>query len=289
MNSPDDSDVLQLGRVLWSLNYANVAVTSLWAYDYFLTLADEVTFLTQSQWKWAKLLYIGCQYLTCGYLSSVMLMAVQPTLSIETCHRLYQVNTYTGCAIMACAEGIFLTRACAIWELRRRVTAMLVISLGLLYLLATHAVLSISRSGAPEITKSPIPVTSCFETGDGNTIIIIYVILAAMEIHIWIFMLYKAIASYWREGTHNRLLGQLVLHNTIYMTCGLISSLAVILMTAIFKEYYGFMIVKFVRSWQVTIHAFLVTRMSRELWKVDQQRASLESLHTFSPEALTQV
>ncbi|KAG2107245.1 uncharacterized protein F5147DRAFT_211747 [Suillus discolor] len=221
MNSRDDSDsdVLQLGRVLWSLNYANVAVTSFWAYDYFLTLADEVTSLTQSRWRWAKLLYIGCRYLPCGYLSSVMLMAVHPTLSIETCHMLYYVNTYTGCAIMACAEGIFLTRACAIWELRRSVTAMLVIS-GLLYLLATHVVLSLSRS-APEITKSPIPVTSCFETGDGSTIIIVYVMLATMEIQIWIFMLYKAIAGYWREGTHNRLLGQLVLHNTIYMTCGL--------------------------------------------------------------------
>lgn len=192
-----------------------------------------------------------------------------------------------GCAIMACAEGIFLTRACAIWELRKRVTAMLMIS-GLLYLLAAHVVFSISRS-TPEITKSPIPVTSCFETGDGSTLIIVYVILAVMEIQIWIFMLYKAIASYWREGTHNRLLGQLVLHNTIYMTCGLIISLAVILTTALFKEYYSFMIVKFVRIWQVTIHAFLVTRMSRGLWKVDQQRASLESLNTFSPEALTRV
>ncbi|KAG1866225.1 hypothetical protein F4604DRAFT_1779444 [Suillus subluteus] len=71
MNSTDD--VLQLGRVLWSLNYANVAVTSFWAYDYFLTLDDEVAFLMQSQWKWTKLLYIVCRYLTSGYLTSVML------------------------------------------------------------------------------------------------------------------------------------------------------------------------------------------------------------------------
>ncbi|KAG1857962.1 hypothetical protein C8R48DRAFT_674495 [Suillus tomentosus] len=169
MNFPDDSDVLQLGRVLWSLN----------AYDYFLTLADE--------WHCNP----GCR---------LRFIDKDP-------------------------QGIFLTRVCAIWELRKRVTAMLVIS-GLLYLLTAHVVLSINRS-APEITKSPIPVTSCFETGDGSTLIIVYVILAVMEIliedppEIWIFMLYKAIASYWREGTHNRLLGQLVLHNTIYMTCGL--------------------------------------------------------------------
>ncbi|KAG1866226.1 hypothetical protein F4604DRAFT_975082 [Suillus subluteus] len=111
-------------------------------------------------------------------------------------------------------------------------------------------------------------------------------ILAMVEIQTLMFTLYKAVASYWREGTHNRLLGQLVLHNIIYMTCGLIFSLTTILTTALVKEYYGFMIVKFVRIWQVTIHAFLVTRMSRGLWRVDQQRALLESLHTFSPETL---
>ncbi|KAG2756983.1 hypothetical protein P692DRAFT_20825487 [Suillus brevipes Sb2] len=73
MNSTDSDGVVQLGRVLGSLNYANVAVTTFWVYDCFLTSDDEVVFLTQSQWKWAKLLYIVCRYLTCGYLSSVML------------------------------------------------------------------------------------------------------------------------------------------------------------------------------------------------------------------------
>ncbi|KAG2348047.1 hypothetical protein BDR05DRAFT_603821 [Suillus weaverae] len=158
---------------------------------------------------------------------------------------------------------------------------------GLLYVIIGHVVLSISQS-VLQITKSPIRVTSCLDTGEGSTIIIVYVILAAAEIQIWIFTLYKAVASYWREGTHNRLLEQLVLHNMIYLTCGLIFSLTVILTTALVKESYGFMIVKFLRIWQVTVHAVLVTRMSRGLWRVDQQRASLESFHTFSPEMLTQ-
>lgn len=239
----------------------------------------------QSQWKWAKLLYIVCRYLTCGYLTSVIFVASQPTMSIQTCRMMYSINTYIGGVIMVCAEGIFLARTCAIWEFRRRMVAMFMIS-GLLYVIVAVVVLSISKS-APKITKSPIRVTSCFETGDSSTIIIVYVILAVAEIQTWMFTLYKAVASYWREGTHNRLLGQLVLHNMIYMTCGLIFSLTAILTTALVKEYYGFMIVKFVRIWQVTVHAFLVTRMSRGLWRVDQQRALLvEPLHTFSPETL---
>ncbi|KAG2122782.1 hypothetical protein DEU56DRAFT_904339 [Suillus clintonianus] len=264
----------------------SVAVTSFWAYDYFLTLADEVVFLTQSQWKWAKLLYIVCRYLTCGYLSLEMLVALQPTMSIRTCQTMYYVNTYLGSVIMVCAEGVFMTRACAMWEFRRCITAILLIS-GLIYIVTGHVVLSLNRS-APIVTKSPIPVTSCFDTGDGSTIIVVYAILAVAEIQIWMFTLYKAITSYWREGTHNRLLGQLILQNLIYMTCGLLFSITVILTTALVKAYYGFMIVKFVRIWQVTIHAFLVTRMSRELWRVDQQRALLEPLNTVSPETLTQ-
>ncbi|KAG1770960.1 hypothetical protein EDD22DRAFT_842949 [Suillus occidentalis] len=175
MNSTDD--VVQLGRVLWSLN----------AYDYFLTLDDEVVFLTQSQWKWAKLPYLVCR----------------------------------GIATHDVDSRIFLARTCAIWEFRRRMIAMFMIS-GLLYVIAGHVMLSINRS-APQIMESPISVTSCFETGEeGNTIIIVYVILAAAEIQIWMFTLYKAVAAYWREGTHNRLLEQLVGQNMIYMTCGLI-------------------------------------------------------------------
>ncbi|KAG2145368.1 uncharacterized protein EDB93DRAFT_519104 [Suillus bovinus] len=289
MSSPDNSDsqVLELGWVLWSFHYANVAVTSFWVYDYFLTLADEVVFLTQSQWKYPKLLYIGCRYLTCIYLSSVMLVALQPTMSIETCRTMYSVNTYIGCVIMACAEGIFLARACAIWQFRRRITVMLLIS-ALLYLFAVYMVFSSSRS-APQITKPRIPATSCFETGEGRIIIIVYVLLAVAEIQVWMFLLYKAVVSYWREGTDNRLLRQLVLHNMIYMTCGLIFSFTVITTTVLVKEYYGFMMVKFIRIWQVTIHTFLVTSMSRGLWRADRQRSSLESLPTFSPETLNQV
>ncbi|KAG2369107.1 hypothetical protein BDR07DRAFT_850878 [Suillus spraguei] len=145
-------------------------------------------------------------------------------MSIQTCRMILFINIYTGTVIMMCAEGIFWVRACAIWEFRKRMMAIFIIS-GLLYTIAGHAVLSISGS-EPNITKSPIRVTSCLETGGGSTIIIAYAITAMAEIQIWMFMLYKAIASYWREGTHNRLLGRLVLHNTIYMTCGLRESLS---------------------------------------------------------------
>jgi hypothetical protein len=88
------------------------------------------------------------------------------------------------------------------------------------------------------VTKSPVPeITSCFDTGDSITIILVYVILVLAEIRecnltylytmlygpteIWCFQLYKAASSYWRDGTHNRLLEQLIHHNVIYVTCGL--------------------------------------------------------------------
>ncbi|OJA12444.1 hypothetical protein AZE42_08199 [Rhizopogon vesiculosus] len=73
MMSTTEDLVLELGWVLVSLN----------VYDYFLTFADEIAFLTQSQWKWMKLLYIVCQYLTSIFLSLEMLMVLQPTMSIH--------------------------------------------------------------------------------------------------------------------------------------------------------------------------------------------------------------
>lgn len=43
------------------------------------------------------------------------------------------------------------------------------------------------------------------------------------------------------------------------------------------QEPYGFMVAKFIRIWQVAVHAFLVTKMYRELWRAGQRRALLES------------
>ncbi|KAG1722568.1 hypothetical protein EDB19DRAFT_395379 [Suillus lakei] len=278
-------NVLELGRVLWSLNYANVAVTTFWAYDYFLTMADEVAFFKESQWKWTKLLYVVCRYLTCGYLTLEMTLTVafQPMMSIHICQVIYSINTYLGGFIVVCAEGVFLVRVCAIWEFRRSVVVLFSIS-GLMYVIAATVVLSIIRS-PPTITKSPIPVTSCLETGNDRTIIILYVILVTAEIQIWVFALYKVAANYRFGGGRNRLLEQLFHHNVVYLTCGLVFSLGVILTTARLNVSYGFMIVRFLRNWQVTVHAFLVTKMYRGLWRADRRRALLEpvsfSLATF--------
>lgn len=276
-------NVLELGWVLWGLNYAHVAVTTSWVYDSFLTMADEVEFLMQSQWKWAKLLYVVCRYLTCGYLTVGMLEAFQPMMSIHTCQVIYSINTYLGGFIVVCAEGVFLFRVCAIWGFKRSVVVLFSIGT-LMYVIAATVVLSIIRS-PPTITKSPIPVTSCLETGSDKTIIILYVILVTAEIQIWLFALYKVAASYWRRGNRNRLLEQLIRHNMIYLTCGLVFSLGVILTTARLNAPYGFMIVRFLRNWQVTVHAFLVTKMYRALWRADRRHALLEpasfSLATF--------
>ncbi|KAJ8595197.1 hypothetical protein M405DRAFT_391429 [Rhizopogon salebrosus TDB-379] len=267
-------DAAELGWILLCLNYGSVVVTSCWAYDYFLTFSDEVAFLTQSQCTWAKMLYFTCRYLTCVFLILVMLVALLPTMSIQMCQVLYSVNTHLGGVIMLCAEGVFLTRTCAIWEFRRRMM-ILFLTTAAMYVIAAATVLSIGRRTSPTITKSPVPITSCFDAGEGVTVIIVYVILALAEIQIWGFTVYKAAKGYWREGTHNRLLEQLIHHNVIYVTCGLVFSLAVILTTVLVKESYGFMIAKFVRIWQVTVHAFLVIKMYRGLWRENQQRTLL--------------
>lgn len=240
--------------------------------------------MTQSQFKSAKLLYIICRYLTCGFLTLEMLVAFQPMMSIHTCQVIYSVNTYLGSFIVVCAEGVFFLRVCAIWEFRRRMVVLFSIN-GLMYVIAATVVLSIIRS-PPTTTRSPIPVTSCLETGNDKTIIILYVILVAGEIQIWAFALYKFAASYWRRGGRNQLLEQLIHHNMIYLTCGVVFSLSVILTTARLNVSYGFMIVRFLRNWQVAVHAFLVTKMYRGLWRANQRRALLEpvsfSLATFN-------
>ncbi|KAG2075348.1 hypothetical protein BDR04DRAFT_1140073 [Suillus decipiens] len=210
--------MLQLGRVLWSLNALIVSqARQCGSYFILVTMEMDEAALHYLPISHLRLLVIGDAWQA---QPSMLIIFVHDTRSDIEFH---DVNSDTGTVIMMFIDkdpqGIFLARACAIWEFRKRMMAIFMIS-GVLYTIAGHVVLSISGS-EPKITKSPIRITSCLETGGGSTIIIAYAITAAAEIQIWIFVLYKAIASYWREGTHNRLLGRLVLHNTIYMTCGL--------------------------------------------------------------------
>ena len=51
------------------------------------------------------------------------------------------------------------------------------------------------------------------------------------------------------------------------------------------QESYSFMVAKFVRIWQVIVHAFLVTKMYPGLWRADWRHVSLESF-TFGLAAL---
>lgn len=68
-----------------------------------------------------------------------------------------------------------------------------------MYVIAAVTVLSIDRRTSPTsmllsfiygflrwnilaVTKSPVPITSCFDAGEGVTVIIVYVILALAEI-----------------------------------------------------------------------------------------------------------
>ncbi|OJA12440.1 hypothetical protein AZE42_08201 [Rhizopogon vesiculosus] len=198
-------DVLELGWVLATLNHPGLNMQTVPGCIFIAVTVemDEVTWV---------------------FLSLEMLAVLQLTLSIHV------YDTDLGGVIMLCAEAVFIVRACAIWEYRRGIVVLFLVT-GTTYTIAVVVVLSNGRA-LPTITKPAIPVTSCFDSSDDFTIIMCYVILVVAEIEILGFTVYKAAKSYWREGTHNRLLEQLVHHNVVYVTCALV---AVILTMALVK------------------------------------------------------
>ncbi|KAG1738385.1 uncharacterized protein EDB91DRAFT_1082775 [Suillus paluster] len=130
MMSSTSKDILELGRVLWGLN----------AYDYFLTLADEVplaVFFSRYTGLKAVTMEMGEAPLLCLSISYLLLLDIGDARGIST----HDVNSYLGGFIVN-LQGVFLTRVCAIWGFRRRIVVPFLIS-GLMYVIAAIVVLSI--------------------------------------------------------------------------------------------------------------------------------------------------
>lgn len=100
--------------------YPYVALTALWLYDYILCIPDAVEFIVESRWGLGMFLYLACSHLPFVFLSLNMLEVFQPDAPLHLCHSYDVANSYVLLLTMFFAECIFILRAFAVWEQKRR-------------------------------------------------------------------------------------------------------------------------------------------------------------------------
>ncbi|KAG2060910.1 hypothetical protein BDR06DRAFT_1016872 [Suillus hirtellus] len=264
--------------VLVKIKYAYVALCTLWAYDYVTTLDEELPFVTGSTWRIVKYLYLVCRYVPFLYLTVISSRTLEKDPSLSMCQTLYSMNSYLGIVIIASAESIFFVRTYVIWGRSKWVLWTFIVSVT--FLLTPIVGILVKYNSSTIITnRVPTGVPGCFKTGETSAVLYVYVLMIIAELEILCLTLYQAIARYRRERSAN-VLRILVQHNIFYFLCGVGSSGVLIVAIAIFPPSYS----DLVSSIQITVHAALVTRMHRALWRYNADYAHPDefSLTTFS-------
>ncbi|KAG2145367.1 uncharacterized protein EDB93DRAFT_518746 [Suillus bovinus] len=229
------SELNELGIVLLQLNYANVAIACLLVYDYLTTIALEISYLFHGQWGVIKFLYLVCRYLPFVFVTLGIFMWVPPALSqtMSLCQTYYTLSTYIGGVILFCAECIFVTRTCVLWGYKRSIVVFFMISTAF-YVVSTIVIMKMHASST-RVIESPMPSASCFDSAESDVIVAAYGLLILADLQIMFFSLCKATANFRNWACKNRLLEILIQHNIFYITCGLCSSVIVILTTALLQ------------------------------------------------------
>ncbi|KAG1843802.1 hypothetical protein DFJ58DRAFT_803939 [Suillus subalutaceus] len=264
--------------VLIKMKYAYVALVTLWAYDYVITLDEELPFITTSTWRIAKYLYLVCRYVPFLYLSVVSSRSLAGYPSLSMCQTLYSVNSYVGILIIVSAESIFFVRTYAIWERSKRVLWAFVATV--IFIVTPVVGILVKYNSSTTVTNwIATGVPGCSKTGETSAVLYVYVLMVIAELEILCLTLYRAIAKYRRERRAN-VLRVLVQHNVFYFIGGVGSSIVLIIAIAIFPPSYS----DVVSSMQITVHAALVTRMHRTLWRYNEHYAHSDefTLTTFS-------
>jgi len=90
MTSSLDGLIIGLQR-LRLIIYIDVASFSLWAYDYMLTLDQEISFIWATPWNFPKALFLLTRYLPISDSTAIMYFFFHPGSSDATCYILFQI------------------------------------------------------------------------------------------------------------------------------------------------------------------------------------------------------
>lgn len=260
------------------MKFAYVALVTLWAYDYIITLDEELPFITRSTWRVVKYLYLVCRYVPFLYLAVVSSRSLESHPSLSMCQTMYSLNSYLGMLIIVSAESIFFVRTYIIWDRSKRILWAFIISI--MFLLTPIVGILVKYNSSIIVTNWIGPgILGCSKTGETSAVLYVYVLMVIAELEILCLTLYRAIVNYRRERGAN-VLRVLVQHNIFYFGCGVASSVVLIVVIATFPASYS----DLVSSVQITVHAALVTRMHRALWGYNEEYAHADefSLTTFS-------
>jgi len=176
--------------------YTQVAMLTLLAYDYIISLPQEVSYMWFSNWSWIKILYLFSRY--SPFLDTTLAIEekLNPHNSLASCNRTMTFNTIFFGLGIGISDLILLIRTYAMYQKSRKVLLFLVLLWVVLaavnLLAATKWTGSFSDSELIELPGIP----SCFLAGENKDGLINYISLLVGETAVVALTIWKGLRDY---------------------------------------------------------------------------------------------
>ncbi|TDL18915.1 hypothetical protein BD410DRAFT_792702 [Rickenella mellea] len=251
-----------------AVNYVNVASTALLAYDFLLTLGDEIRLMWSARWNASKLLFFATRYPVFIHCSLDLAMYLSPSMSSNMCAPVYKAVGWLSIIAIMTAELILFMRTYAIYGRSRSILiffAIIAVGLGI----PAVILLNLSLNSVKFLPKSPLTTLApCVPYSADRIVFLDFYFLMAFELVVVVLTAWKGVYK-WREN-RGPLIVTFVKDGVFYFLTLFASSLAnaVVMMDAPLA-YFGLML-----QVQRVLHAMLSARVLLHIRAtVDQDEA----------------
>ncbi|KAL5519273.1 hypothetical protein ACEPAH_956 [Sanghuangporus vaninii] len=265
-----DQAIASLGRAQ-TVNYANVICAALIAYDYLLTLPDEIRLIWPAKWNAGKIMFFLTRYPVFVDTSLTIVNLIQPNVKLSLCKPIYQAAAWMSFAGITIAEIIMMMRVYAIWGAKKQVLIFLVIfNLGII--IPDIVLLERSlRSLVYEFMPSPFPTLApCVLIDADLSVYIDFILIMVSEFVVIVMTVWKCFSE-WR-ARRSSLMKALLEDGVQYFVCMFAISFANLLVvkTAV-VDFSGLLFLI-----QRVLHAILSARILMHIREVVRPEADVE-------------
>ncbi|KAF8834101.1 hypothetical protein BDN67DRAFT_1006190 [Paxillus ammoniavirescens] len=279
--------------------YVHVSVTTLFTFDYFCQLEDEVTFIwSRRDWSVGKVLFVLTRYIPFIIIPLILCAIFATNLDVHTCETLLYITTILEIVAITLSEVIFGLRAYAMWN-RNRAVLVTYCCVAIVYV---AVVVFMFQSFLPSVTfgESPIAtISGCYKTSGNSLVFATFVVIMLVEVVTTALTLYPAFQHFRHTPnslSQNMARGGVFYCVTMFSTCMSVANVLLILLFPVrlpalpfflfphlyLQIQYGDMFT----IYQTVMHTVLATRMQLHLRKVDQHTYLVDR---FAEESLVQM
>ncbi|KIJ12969.1 hypothetical protein PAXINDRAFT_14184 [Paxillus involutus ATCC 200175] len=247
------------------LKLFTASIASLFIFDYFYQLEDEVTFIwSRGDWSVGKALFVLTRYIPFIIIPLALCSAFATNLDVHICETLLYIITILQIVAITLSEVIFGLRAYAMWNRNKAVLAFPLTFAAQVYVAAVGFILQLFL---PAVTFGESPtamISGCYETGSSSVIFAVFVVIMFVEAVTTTLTLYRAFRYF--QHAPNSLSENMTRGGVFYCVTMFSMSVANVLLIFLLPAHYTYIFTVY----QTVMHTVLATRMQLHLRKVDQ-------------------